>query len=133
MRRQYEIVWQLDIIIKLRKQCSFKFGILSENKTLIQGVSLQVNTSFIGHVRLGLYFVLRTSDTQKDILLTEKSHYRLICHINESDTYTCIYKIGNLIKSYDNIHSMTYTTKIMLLSGIAKIKTGYFDNIKDYY
>ena len=27
---------------------------------------------------------------------------------------------------------MTYTTKIML-SGITKIKTGYLDNINDYY
>ena len=29
-------------------------------------------------------------------------------------------------------NGMTYTTKIML-SGIAKIKTGYFDNINEYY
>ena len=43
-----------------------------------------------------------------------------------------ISKIVNLLKSYDNIYGMTYTTKIML-SGIAKIKTGYFDNISDYY
>ena len=60
----------------------------------------------------------------------EKSHYRLICHRNERDICTCIYKIVNLLKSYDNIHGMTYTTKIML-SGIAEIKTGY--NINDYY
>ena len=72
-------------------------------------------------------------DRQTDILLTEKkSHYRLICHRNERDICTCIYKIVSLLKSYDNIHGMTYTTKIML-SGIAKIKTGYFDNINDYY
>ena len=62
----------------------------------------------------------------------KKSHYRLICHRNERDICTCIYKIVNLLKSYDNIHGMTYTTKIML-SDIAKIKTGYFDNINDYY
>ena len=31
---------------------------------------------------------------------------------------TSIYNIGNLLKSYDNIHSMTYITKIML-TGIA--------------
>ena len=43
--------YQHKAYIKLRKQCSFKFGILSENKTLIQGVSLQVNTLFLGHVR----------------------------------------------------------------------------------
>ena len=73
------------------------------------------------------------ADRQTDILLTEKkSHYRLICHRNERDICTCIYKIVSLLKSYDNIHGMTYTAKIML-SGIAKIKTGYFDNINDYY
>ena len=73
------------------------------------------------------------SDRQTDILLTEKkSHYRLICHRNERDICTCIYKIVSLLKSYDNIHGMTYTAKIML-SGIAKIKTGYFDNIYYYY
>ena len=73
------------------------------------------------------------TDRQTDILLTEKkSHYRLICHRNERDICTCIYKIVSLLKSYDNIHGMTYTAKIML-SGIAKIKTGYFDNINDYY
>ena len=73
------------------------------------------------------------TDRQTDILLTEKkSHYRLICHRNERDICTCIYKIVTLLKSYDNIHGMTYTAKIML-SGIAKIKTGYFDNINDYY
>ena len=43
-----------------------------------------------------------------------------------------IYVHVNLLKSYDNIHDMTYTTKIML-SGIAKIKTRYFDNINDHY
>ena len=70
------------------------------------------------------------TDRQTDILLTEKKyHYRLIC---QRDICTCIYKIVSLLKSYDNIHGMTYTTKIML-SGIAKIKTGYFDNINDYY
>ena len=45
---------------------------------------------------------------------------------------TCIYKIVNLLKSYDNIHGMTNMTKIML-SGIAKIKTGYFGDINDNY
>ena len=37
-----------------------------------------------------------------------------------------------MLKSHDNIHGMTCTIKIML-SGIAKIKTGYFDNINEYY
>ena len=78
----------------------------------------------------GLFLICNhQTDRQTDILLTEKtSHYRLICHRNERDICTCIYKIVNLLKSYDNMHGMTYTTKIML-SGIAKIKTGYFDNI----
>ena len=80
---------------------------------------------------LGMYSY--QTNRQTDILLTEKkSHYRLICHRNERDICTCIYKIVSLLKSYDNIHGMTYTTKIML-GGIAKIKTGYFDNINDYY
>ena len=32
----------------------------------------------------------------------------------EIEICTCIYNIVNLLKSYDNIHSMTYITKIML-------------------
>ena len=48
----------------------------------------------------------------------------------EPSTY--MYKVVNLLKSYDNVHDMTYTTKIML-SGIAIIKTGYFNNINYYY
>ena len=85
------------------------------------------------YVRYSFALFLNVTDRQTDILLTEKkSHYRLICHRNERDICTCIYKIVNLLKSYDNIHGMTYTTKIML-SGIAKIKTGCFDNINDYY
>ena len=70
--------------------------------------------------------------TDRYFIDKKKSHYRLICHRNERDICTCIYKIVSLLKSYDNIHGMTYTAKIML-SGIAKIKTGYFDNINDYY
>ena len=67
-----------------------------------------------------LKFTCRVKNRQTDILLTEKkSHYRLICHRNEKDICTCIYKIVSLLKSYDNIHGMTYTAKIML-SGIAK-------------
>ena len=52
---------------------------------------------------------------QTDILLTEKkSKYRLICHRNVRDICTCLYKIVNLLKSYNNVHVMTYTSKIML-------------------
>ena len=47
------------------------------------------------------------------------------------DKCICIYKIVNLLKSYDNnIHGTTYKAKIML-SGIVRIKTGYLDNIND--
>ena len=42
----------------------------------------------------------------------------------EIEICTCIYNIVNLLKSYDNIHSMSYTTKIML-TGIAIRNTGY--------
>ena len=42
----------------------------------------------------------------------------------ELEICTCIYNIVNLLKSYDNIHSMTYITKIML-TGIAIRNTGY--------
>ena len=45
---------------------------------------------------------------------------------------TCIYKFVNLLEPHDSIHGMTNITKIML-SGIAIIKTGYFDNINGYY
>ena len=42
----------------------------------------------------------------------------------------CIYKIVTCKKSCDNIHGMTYISKIML-SVIAIIKKGYFDNTND--
>ena len=55
---------------------------------------------------------LKFCTRQTDILLTEKkSHYRFICYRNERDISTCIYEIVNLLKSYDNIHGMTYTIK----------------------
>ena len=74
-------------------------------------------------------------------IVADRQTYRLICHIyidlfviKMKDIYVhvCIDTIVNLFKSYDNIHRMTYTAKIML-GGIAKIITGYFDNINDYY
>ena len=43
-----------------------------------------------------------------------------------------IYNIVNLLKSYDDIHSVPYITKIML-TGIAIRNTGYYDNINDCY
>ena len=42
----------------------------------------------------------------------------------EIEICTCIYNVVNLLKSYDNIHSMAYITKIML-TGIAIRNTGY--------
>ena len=62
----------------------------------------------------------------------EESQSGLICHRNKREICTCIYKIGNLLKSYDNKHSMTYITKIML-TGIAIRNTAYYNNINDYY
>ena len=56
------------------------------------------------------YFIDRKK-VNPDIIVIE---IREIC--------TPIYNIGNLLKSYDNIHSMTYITKIML-TGIAIEKT----------
>ena len=67
-----------------------------------------ISESYISYTRLYLLIQIFT-DRQTDILLTEKkSHYRLICHRNERDICTCIYKIVSLLKSYDNIHGMTY-------------------------
>ena len=43
--------------------------------------------------------------------------------------HTYIYDNVNLLKTYDNIHGMTYIT-IIILSGIVIINTGHFDNIK---
>ena len=61
--------------------------------------------------------------TDRQIYYWRKEKSLLICHRIERDICTCIYKIVNLLKSYDNIHGMTYTTKSML-SGIAKITRG---------
>ena len=47
------------------------------------------------------------------------------------DICTYIYNIVNLLKSYDNIHSMTYITKIML-TGIA-IKKIYHSRLDSFF
>ena len=65
------------------------------------------------------YFIDRKK-INPDLFVIEKE--REIC--------TCIYNIVYLLKSFDNIHSMTYITKIML-TGIAIRNTGYYDNIND--
>ena len=71
--------------------------------------------------------------TDRQIFYGQKeSQSRLICHSNKREICTCIYNIVNLLKSDDNIQSMTYITKIML-TGIAIRNTGYYDNINDCY
>ena len=55
-----------------------------------------LHIDFAENKRLGAGFsdCIVQTDRQTDILLTEKkSHYRLICHRNERDICTCIYKI----------------------------------------
>ena len=47
----------------------------------------------------------------------------------EIEICTSIYNIVNLLKSYDNIHSMTYINKIMV-TGIAIRNTGYILKIR---
>ena len=69
------------------------------------------------HVQTDRYFIDRKK-VNPDLFVIE---IREIC--------TCIYTIVNLLKSYDNIHSMTYITKIML-TGIAIRNTGYILKIK---
>ena len=71
---------------------------------------------FSNKVILFIAMLMGIRQTQTDILLTEKkSHYRLICHRNERDICTCIYKIVSLLKSYDNIHGMTYFTSLFTM------------------
>ena len=41
-----------------------------------------------------------------------------------------LYKTVTLVNNHDNIHGMTYITKIVL-GGIVMINTGYFDNTND--
>ena len=73
------------------------------------------------------------TDRQTDILLTGKKSIQMIYFVIEiREICTSIYNIVNLLKSYDNIHSMTYITKIML-TGIAIKNTGYYDNMNDCY
>ena len=60
-------------------------------------------------------------------------HYRRMCHRNEIDICTCIYKMVNLLNNITiYMVRQSYIIKIML-SGIAIINTGYLDYINDYY
>ena len=65
---------------------------------------------------------------QTDIFI-DKKKVNPDLFVIEIEICTCIYNIVNLLKSYDNIHSMTYITKIML-TGIAIRNTGYILKIK---
>ena len=75
--------------------------------------------------------VFGTSDRQTDILLTGKKVNPDLFVIEKRDMYIYIQHC-NLLKSYENIHSMTYITKIML-TGIAIKNTGYCYNMNDCY
>ena len=75
MRRQYEIVEQLDIYIKSHKQCSFKFGIISDKKTHPRLISNKPSGEHLipwtRTKHLGLYFFLpqlRYDKTAKIVL-----------------------------------------------------------------
>ena len=75
------------------------------------------------------------TDRQRDRYFIDrnKSHYRLICHSNKRDICTCIYtRMLVLLKSYMIIY-MVWQTAIIMLSGIAIIKTGYFGDINGYF
>ena len=52
-------------------------------------------------------FFFSSRQTDRYFIDRNKSHYRLICHSNKRDIYTCIYKNVSLLKSYDNIHGMS--------------------------
>ena len=63
-------------------------------------------------------------DRQTDRYFIDRKKVNPDLFVIEIEICTCIYNIVNLLKSYDNIHSMTYITKIML-TGIAIRNTGY--------
>ena len=64
------------------------------------------------------------TDRQTDRYFIDRKKVNPDLFVIELEICTCIYNIVNLLKSYDNIHSMSYTTKIML-TGIALRNTGY--------
>ena len=51
-------------------------------------------------------YLVKNRQTDRYFIDKNKSHYRPICHSNERDICTCLYKNVNLLKSYDNIHGM---------------------------
>ena len=76
----------------------------------------------ICNIYLFLFFNLFCYQTDRYFIDRKKVNPDLF--VIELEICTCIYNIVNLVKSYDNIHSMTYITKIML-TGIAIRNTGY--------
>ena len=68
-------------------------------------------------------------DRQTDRYFIDRKKVNPDLFVIEIEICTCIYNIVNLLKSYDNIHSMTYITKIML-TGIAIRNTGYILKIR---
>ena len=66
---------------------------------------------------------------QTDRYIIDRKKVNPDLFVIEIEICTCIYNIVNLLKSYDNIHSMTYITKIML-TGIAIRNTGYILKIR---
>ena len=69
------------------------------------------------------------ADRQTDRYFIDRKKVNPDLFVIEIEICTCIYNIVNLLKSYDNIHSMTYITKIML-TGIAIRNTGYILKIR---
>ena len=59
-----------------------------------------------------------STDRQTDRYFIDRKKVNPDLFVIEIEICTCIYNIVNLLKSYDNIHSMTYITKIMV-TGIA--------------
>ena len=68
-------------------------------------------------------------DRQIDRYFIDRKKVNPDLFVIEIEICTCIYNVVNLLKSYDNIHSMTYITKIML-TGIAIRNTGYILKIR---
>ena len=79
-------------------------------------ISVRWNVIFVNNVFIW--------DRQTDRYFIDRKKVNPDLFVIELEICTCIYNIVNLLKSYDNIHSMSYTTKIML-TGIAIRNTGY--------
>ena len=56
----------------------------------------------------GIYSHVEVIDRQTDRYFIDRKKVNPDLFVIEIEICTCIYNIGNLLKSYDNIHSMTY-------------------------